>query len=278
MKTIGIIGYGNLGETLAKYINVSEKLELKKLKLLWICSKHFNDATIFPNAKLFSDISKIKTSPDVIFIASNDNQIENIAATLANIFSSKLFSKIVIHTSGAYGLELLATCEKYGAITVAAHPFQTFFSKEISCLNDIFWGIEINDSKYKADINDLITSLNGHPFFLPPQITNNKALYHSVAVAVSNYVSAAIKLGTLIANEIELPQKDFLIPIIKQTIENCFKSINDNDNNFPLTGPIVRSDTETIEKHIEALNNFPSLQQSYIDFANGVKSIIKKGD
>ena len=268
MKSIGIIGYGNVGQTLAKYIYACEKLEL-----LWICSKHFNDKNIFPTAKLLLDISQIESIPDVIFITSNDNQIENIATMLSNIFDYKIASKLIIHTSGAFGLELLNNCEKYGAITIAAHPFQTFFSKEISCLNDIFWGVEINN-EYTADVTELIVTLNGYPFFFPPEIINNKALYHSVAVAVSNYVSGAIKLGTLLAKEINLPQKEFIIPIVNQTIKNCFKSIIDNDTNFPLTGPIVRNDTETIEKHIEALNKLPNLQQSYIDFANGLKSLL----
>ncbi|MCL2039885.1 MAG: DUF2520 domain-containing protein [Bacteroidetes bacterium] len=268
MKTIGIIGYGNVGETLAKYINNCDKL-----KLSWICSKHFNNKTIFPDTKLFTEIAQIQILPDVIFITSKDKDICDIANMLADTFTNNLHSKIVIHTSGALGLESLTICEKYGAIVCAAHPFQTFFSKEIDCLNNIFWGIEISNNEYLADISDLIISFNGHPFFLPPEIINNKALYHCIAVSVSNYVAGAIKLGTLIANEINLPKKDFFVPIINQTIENCLNSIINNDNDFPVTGPIVRNDTKTIEKHIKALNNFPVLQQSYIDFANGLKSI-----
>ena len=269
MKKVGVIGYGNVGQTLAKYIYDCEKLELS-----WICSKHFNDEKIFLDAKLFSNISQIKSLPNIVFITSSDNQLETIATILSNTFADKLRSKIVIHTSGAFGLELLHSCEKYGAITVAAHPFQTFFSKKPSCLNDIFWGIEISNSEYVPHISELIANLNGHPYFLSPEIINNKALYHSVAVAISNYISGAIKLGILLAKEINLPQKDFFIPIINQTIENCFKSIIDNDNNFPLTGPIARNDSETIKKHIEALNGLPNLQQSYIDFANGLKKLI----
>ncbi len=269
MKTFGIIGYGNVGETLAKYLNSCDNL-----KLSWLCSKHLNDKTIFPAAKLFAEISQIEFLPDVIFITSNDKDISNIAAVLSNTFMDNLDSKIVIHTSGTLGLEVLTTCEKYGAITSAAHPFQTFFSRDITCLNNIFWGIEVSNNEYLGCINDLIISLNGHPFLLPTEIINNKPLYHSVAVAVSNYVAGAIKLGTLIANEINLPQKDFFIPIINQTIANCLKSITNNDNNFPLTGPIVRNDTKTIEEHIEALNKFPVLQQSYIDFANGLRCVI----
>jgi len=268
MKTISIIGYGNVGETLAKYINNYNKLDLS-----FICSKHFNDKTIFSNTKIFPNISQINSLPDIVFITSKDKQIENIATTLAETFKEKLLSKTIIHTSGTYSLEVLSACEKFGANCVAAHPFQTFFSKNISCLNNIFWGIEINNEKYYTDIKELIQQLNGHPFLLPTSITKNKALYHSIAVAVSNYMAGAIKLGTLIANEIKLPQKDFLIPIINTTIENCVKSIIENDNNFPLTGPIIRGDNETIEKHIEALKMYPNLQKSYIEFANGLYSI-----
>ena len=269
MKSIGIIGYGNVGETLAKCV-----YENKKFELLWICSKHFNNSNVFPDVKLFPNISQIELLPDIIFITSNDSQIKNIATILSNVFCDKLHSKIIIHTSGAFGLELLYNCRKYGAIIVAAHPFQTFFSKNISCFNDICWGIEINDNRYTNEISDLITLLSGHPFFLPQSIIDNKELYHSIGVAVSNYVAGAIKLGSLIAEQIQLPKNDFLIPIIKQTIENCLESIISGNNNFPITGPIARNDIETIEKHLNALNKFPALQQIYISFADGLKKII----
>ena len=276
MKTIGIIGYGNVGETLSKYIqsNSKEKEKEKEIELLWICSKHFNDINIYPNTKLFTSISEIESLPDTIFITSNDREINNIATMFSDTFSDKLASKIVIHTSGALGREVLIACEQHNAITIAAHPFQTFYSKDISCLKNIFWGIEINDTKYSADITKLIRYFGGHPFFLSAEMANNKALYHTIAVSISNYVAGAIKLGTLIAEEIKLPQKDFFIPIINQTIDNCFNSIIANDGKFPLTGPIIRNDTEVINAHIKALDTLPNLQQSYIDFANALKNVL----
>jgi predicted short-subunit dehydrogenase-like oxidoreductase (DUF2520 family) len=275
MKNVGIIGYGCVGQTLAKYIYNCENLKSANLKLLWICSKHFNNKTIFPETKLYSNIKQIEHLPDFIFITSNDNQIKEYANALANIFTHKLNNKTIIHTAGAFGLELLANCNIQGAITIAAHPFQTFYSKDTSCFNNIAWGIEISDNKYLSDIIDLIKDLKGHPFIFTPEIVSNKAIYHSVAVAVSNYVTGAIKLGTLLAEQIKLPINDFLTPIIKQTIDNCFKSMIDN-NNFSLTGPAIRKDTETLNKHIEALHKVPALQQCYIHFSNGLKSLLNE--
>jgi len=85
-------------------------------------------------------------------------------------------------------------------------------------------------------------------------------------------MTAAIKYGTLIADKININKKDFLIPIIKQTAQNCITAIEKNEP-IPLTGPIVRNDLSTIQQHLDALSIYPNYQEIYSDFAKIITNL-----
>jgi len=291
IKTVGIIGMGKVGKTIANFLCESDNL-----KILWICSKHISN---FSNIKTFNNLTEIIEIPDAFIICKSDNFIKNFSDDLANHFKDKLAGKFIIHCAGAYGVELLSECKKYNAKTVAAHPFQTFlanfFSDSFSdfksndlensknnslknSLKEIAWGIEC-EKKDEFAVANFIKSLDGKPFFLPSQIRKNKAFYHTVAVSASNYLSASIYFAGLLADEIGIDKNDFLKPIINQTVENSFASFDENFENsnqkFPITGPIIRSDLETISKHLESLKNNETFLNSYSYFGLALLELAK---
>ena len=290
IKTIGIIGMGNVGNCIFDFIqekyNSNNSLNTKHLQILWICSKHFNK-NINP-IKIFNEISEIDTNsekniPDLIIIGKTDKNIEATSNELTQKFNYLIKDKFIIHLSGTFGTELLSECKKYSAKVVAAHPFQTFFSKEAKCLKNISWGIECekNDEKKFAEF---IKKLNGEPYFLTDNTLKYKGLYHSISVCASNYISASIMLANLISEEIQINQLKFLKPIINQTVENFSiffeKHLNDKSK-FPLSGPIPRADFATIEKHLNDLqeisekNHNKFLLNSYSHFGFGLLEIAK---
>jgi predicted short-subunit dehydrogenase-like oxidoreductase (DUF2520 family) len=283
IKTIGIIGMGKVGSCLANFIqndfnknNYNKNDSNKKTNLLelsWICSKHFsnsinsNSTNYNPhNFNVFNNLNETTEVPDAIIICTNDDLIKEKSDDLANHFKENLEDKFIIHCAGAFGIELLSECKKYNAITVAAHPFQTFYSNDFSCLENIAWGIEC-EKKDELIIMNFIKSLNGKPFFLTRKILQNKALYHSVGIAASNYLAGAIYISTLLADEIGIDKNDFLKPIINQTVKNSFKTFEENSKQkFPITGPIVRSNLDTVEKHLTVLKDDTTYLNKYSYF------------
>jgi len=288
INTVGIIGMGKVGSCIATFLNENSFSDKNNLpKLSWICSKYFTNYSIFPSLKIFKNINEINEIPDAIIICKSDNFIKKTSDDLANYFKEKLAGKFIIHCAGSFGIELLSECKKYDARTVAAHPFQTFLtndsfndfnsnssenlqkSKKINslknCLKNISWGIECEKND-DFTVANFIKSLNGNPVFLPEKVLKNKAFYHTVAVAASNYLATSIYFAGLLADEIGINKNDFLKPIINQTVQNSFVYFDENSKQFPITGPIVRSNFDTISKHLEALKNDETLLNSYSYF------------
>jgi len=278
INTIGIIGMGKVGNCIANFIQNNSNAKTNSLKISWICSKHFFNDSVFPNTNIVNNLNEITELPDAIMIFTSDDLIKKTSDDLAKHFKEKLNGKYIIHCAGAYGIELLSECKKYNANTVAAHPFQTFFSNDFSCLENIVWGIECEKND-EIIIADFVKSLNGNPFFLPENILLNKAFYHTVAVVASNYLAGVIYFSSLLADEIGINKNDFLKPIINQTVKNSFSEFENSESVkqiFPITGPIVRANSETISKHLETLKNNETFLNSYSYFGLGLLELAKK--
>jgi len=252
MKTFGIIGYGKLGSAIA--------MKLSELNLsYWICSerplKQGNDAVI-----KYKTISEISDIPDVIFITKADAFIEEAAENLAETAGEALSDKIIIHCSGINSPKLLKSCADVGAVTAAAHPYQTFFRYSDEVFKDIPWTVDTN-GQYRR-VESIIRMFGGRAFDLSKNPDFNKVLYHASAVMASNYMHTITSLAADAAKSSGIEPNDFLPKILKTTLKNIITSMNSNED-LSLTGPIVRADNKTLIKHIDEMKEFPDICKEY---------------
>ena len=251
-KTFGIIGYGKLGKTLAGEL-------YSEGSLAWICSATSCDSA-FDDIPCYKSIQEIEQPADVIFITKADKYIEESASQLARKFKEQLKDKVIIHCSGIHEKNILDKCKSAGAITASAHPYQTFFSSNPGDLNGIYWAC---DAGANFDIiSDIIHSFNETAVNTDKLPVFNNAIYHASAVIASNYMNTIIALAEQTAKISGIKPEEFLPAILRTTLENNIKSLKQQAE-MPLTGPIVRADFQTIEKHIKSLKHHKILLNEY---------------
>lgn len=259
----GIIGAGKLGSALCDALS-----DLKLLK--WILArsymsqiniKHFINSEV----KIISTLEEISSLPQIIIIAVSDSAIREVAQALGNRFKNNLKNKYIIHCSGVLSSDELGYCNEFGAKTASIHPYQTFYYPSRENFKDVMWGIEAaaEDRDY---FTEFINLLGGNSYFFDEDNIQLKPLYHSSAVAASNFLTSAIELSKLLAIESKIPAYNFLPPIINTSIKNNLRSLNIDDAGA-LTGPIARGDLNTIKLHIKSLQKFKYLEIPYIHFA-----------
>ncbi|MDR0926307.1 MAG: aminoacyl-tRNA hydrolase [Ignavibacteria bacterium] len=259
MKTIGIIGFGKVGQYLAHRINTASDLQL-----MWVCSAHLSTGESNFATTIYNNVKEIAELPDITIISTLDKDIIPTAALLVEKFTHNLANHLFLHTSGSNGSGILFELTKYGASIAAAHPFQTISTNSTDL--QIPFAVECD----KADalkLKELIFQLGGSSHFLSHKAKQNKPLYHAVSVAASNYVRAAIELSKQLADEVGIDHKAFLQPILQQTVRNAF-------DDKEITGPIARNDVATIQKHILSLSDHPTLLNSYAHFAIGLLELL----
>jgi predicted short-subunit dehydrogenase-like oxidoreductase (DUF2520 family) len=257
-KNIGIIGAGQVGSLLAHFA-------FKNKRMSWIIAR--NEKRIdnlcnleIPEFFILNSCEQIFKLPNITIICVNDNEIQNVVNKLCELFGKKLKSKIILHTSGFLNKDVLDKCKKFGALTGACHPYQTFYDNKIEILNGIGWGIDCEPENFEQ-FSEIIRFFRGEPVYLDNCTPERKALYHLSAVAASNFLSGVIQLAKQIAFESGINAEDFIPQITKQTLDNSIKNLNKHD--FPLTGPYARGDYEAIETHIKSLGQNKSLIEIY---------------
>ena len=208
----------------------------------------------------YLDPQDVARSADILFITSSDNAIQQVVDELAesNAFRP---GQVIVHMSGAQSSEILDRAKEFGAQVLSVHPLQSFANLEgaIANLPGSVFSIEGDKGAYGAAVC-IVETLGGEYFFIDRKA---KPLYHAGACVVSNYLVTLLDLGTKLLESTGIPPSmatRALMPLVHGTINNV------ENIGIPkaLTGPIARGDLETINKHLECMEEMaPEMMKLY---------------
>jgi len=245
MMKVRIIGGGSVGSTLALkletvdsinyqivYNSESTKAKLTELGLTTESIVSWGEADF---------------DCDIILICVKDSQIEEVAEQLKKYTEN--CSPLVLHTSGAKNKEALKSLLESNYRIAAAHPYQTFAKSENDILAGTSWGVE-SEYNDKELIEKFISLIDGKTIHLSSKAIENRSLYHTSAVAASNFLALSVELAKNIADEAGIDWENFLPHIMKTTLIN---NLNEENDKPAITGPVVRGDMETVRNHVLAL-------------------------
>ncbi len=211
-----------------------------------------NNLAHLVEAKCCTNIKNIKLDASIYIIAVADDAVFSIAEQL------HLQDKLVVHTAGSLSKHVLqkASCN-YGVMW----PLQTL-RKETNHLPEIPFIVDGSNELMVNRLQNFAETLSSKCF-----VANDEARIqlHLGAVVVSNFTNHLFALADDFCKKEQL---DFqlLLPLINETVLRL-------KNHAPKdvqTGPAIRGDFETVEKHIELLNNYPQMQAFYEVFSKSI--------
>jgi len=252
---IGFIGPGKVGVSLGRYFTH------KGIKLSGFYGTNLKstiDAANITKSKFYDNIQDIVKESDILFITTPDDMISIIDREFKKF---DLNNKSICHTSGSLKSNVLSNAKHSGALIYSIHPIFAFSNKNTNLkeLENIFFSIEgetiensslndyINDGKFP--IINLIKTL-GNEYFI--RSTETSSIYHLANVFVSNLTLSLLEIGTSYLKKLGLSEEDAL-NAIKPLVQGNIDSIVKKGFVNSLTGPILRGDISTIEKHISVL-------------------------
>lgn len=232
-ENIAIIGSGNVAYTYSKVLKdngINPKyILIRNRSALAEVENSFGVKTITEYEKL-SDC-------DLIIIAVKDDAIKEVASRLRN------YKGVLVHTSGTQDSGVLKTVDNYGVM----YPLQTL-SKDF----DVdFKSVPVLINASSPDVFSKLKSFANIISNVVIESNDDDRRYiHMNAVYVSNFVNVMLQIGEKLLSNKSL-DISILEPLVKETINKAFKMGAEN----ALTGPARRHDMETINKHIELLND-----------------------
>ncbi|MCK9418133.1 MAG: DUF2520 domain-containing protein [Nitrospirae bacterium] len=253
-KSVAIIGAGRVGSS------VGFLLKRAGYTVTAVAARSLESAqkaSAFIGAgKPATDVVKAASQAEIVFITTPDGAIKNACDRIASGGGFKAGS-LVVHMSGAHSLDLLDAARTAGAHRAVLHPLQSLASREqgIKILSGSYFRIE-TDPEALVIARKIVAALGGIELVMPKwgPDKDSAALYHAGAVAVSNYFVALVDYGLKFYQALGADKDEALkavLPLIRGTLQNI-ETLGIPD---ALTGPIARGDIETIQGHIEAMQN-----------------------
>ena len=186
---------------------------------------------------------------DVVILAVRDDAITPLATSLAKA-RAIAERHVVLHLSGVQGQEALGPLVPTRAGLGSFHPLQTIVEPERAPerLKGAWAAVEGMPRAIEAG-ERLATDLGMQPFRIA---TKAKAIYHAGAVFASNYLVVVEAVAQRLLRHAGLSDADAwaaLRPLVEGTIENLSR----HEPREALTGPVMRGDTATIERHLQSL-------------------------
>lgn len=195
-----------------------------------------------------------------IIISVSDDAIESIAQKLADSVDN-LNNVNAFHTSGFLCSEVLNPLKEKGCRTGSFHP--------VLSVPDIKTGIREMPSavftcegEIDKELMKLAEKIGRKGVILTPE---QKKLVHVSSVFLSNYSVSLIAAVKELCEKKGLSE-DKATMILKGLSEQAVENGWSKPLAGALTGPIVRGDVKTIEKHLEFLDSYPELKELYANF------------
>jgi len=253
---ISFIGSGNVATVLGRLLKqknfiINEVVSRDKTHALHLAKEL--------DAIAIDDIKALSKNSDVYIIAVNDDAIEAVSNQL------NTSEKIVVHTCGSASINLLRNASKnFGVL----YPLQSL-RKEISYLSAIPFLIDASNNYSKNVIITLAEAISDN---IKEANDEQRMQYHLAAIVVSNFTNHLFALAQeyCIANKIEF---SLLLPLIEEVI-NRLKSFKAAEMQ---TGPAIRGDISTMQKHLALLKDFPQLKNIYEVMSESIAEAKREG-
>ena len=267
---VGIISGGRVGTALGMALERADHVVVSCSAIsagsLRLIERRLPDTPVMP-------VPEVADSAELLLLTVPDSELPGLVNGLAATGAVRS-GTIVVHTSGANGIGLLAPLTAQGCLPLAIHPAMTFTGsdEDIERLADTCFGITAADETGYAIAQSLVLEIGGEPFRVREDA---RTLYHAALAHGSNHIvtlvaDAVQALRTALSGQELLGQEMVLDypgglaeriigPLARAAMENALQR-----GQAALTGPVARGDAAAVAAHLEALNDVdPELARAY---------------
>jgi predicted short-subunit dehydrogenase-like oxidoreductase (DUF2520 family) len=232
---ICIIGSGNVAHFMGKKLLHSQH---QVVQIISPNIEHARKLAEVLNCDYADIITNINPIVDVVILAINDDAIKKIAP------NDLLKTKIVIHTAGSVSLEDI---QHLSPRTACIWPVYSISKNNLPSSDKIPLAVNFSINEIKDPLMNLAQSMSSNVFLLNDE---QKMIAHVSAVFANNFSNHLFAIAEKLLDKQHIPF-DILMPLIKNTVEK----LNTHSPADNQTGPAIRKDEKTIQKHVNLLTD-----------------------
>ncbi len=267
MKTITILGSGNVGSHLARAFYAAG------YQILQIWSREFDHAEALANEVYAEPVNRLNLlypTADVYILAVTDDALFDMALDL------RLRDALVLHTAGSVSMKVLQPISRRHGVLWSP---QTFVRDVPLVYSDLPFCIEASSDVVEQQIRDLVSPVSQHLYAVD---TEQRQWLHLAAVMTNNFGNAINAVAQELLQRKGLPF-EVLHPLVMMTANKIKQDTTDlGGERLPglwqqQTGPARRQDQKTLDAQRRLLAEDAQLLELYDVMTRLIQSRTVKG-
>jgi predicted short-subunit dehydrogenase-like oxidoreductase (DUF2520 family) len=237
-----------ISETGFKIDHIASPTEERGRKLADECKTSWSPDLSFP------------LSTDIVIVAVPDHMLSTV---LENTRCGP--ETLIMHTAASYGIDIFPERMSHKGVF---YPLQTFSPGREVDFKGLPFLLESSDRQSSDIMADLVAAVGGRSYFIN---ADQRIMVHLAAVFICNFSNHLLTLGKQISDKAGVLFEIFY-PLLRETASKAM----DLGPEKSQTGPALRNDRNTIEKHLELLSFSPELQKMYKEISMSIINLHNK--
>ena len=267
-RSVVLVGAGSLAHALARLLSAAG-YEITEIVIRSSSERRPEAARLarITGARLVT-FETASWNAGIVWIAVSDGAIASTAELISSRNGWK--GQVVLHSSGVLSSKALRPLRLRGASVASVHPMMTFVPGKVPSVKGVAWTIE-GDPRAASFARKLVRTLKGVPLSIKVE---NKPIYHAFAAFLSPLLVVHLEAAAGLAVAAGIPEDELeamMRPIVEQTLCNYFEQRSSGTGaGKAFSGPLIRGDISTIERHLRALRGHTAalgLYRALIDSA-----------
>lgn len=256
VRKIIMIGSGRVATQLGRHLAETGN------EILQVYSRRFDHAKELAemlHAEPVDKTDQLRDDADLYIISVVDDAIAKIAGTI------DFHDKIVVHTSGSVGLEII---QQASSNTGVFYPLQTFVKNKDVDFSDVPVCVEGSSTQVENVLLEL-----GREISRDVRLINSeqRLIIHIAAVFVSNFTNFMYLMGQDVLHNADI-SFDILLPLIRETADKVSKSLPGDVQ----TGPAMRGDEGVLDNHLKMLEHDARKMEIYRQMSRYISDYFKQ--
>jgi len=253
-RKIVILGAGNVATHLTKAL-IKEGFDVRQIYSRTIESAR--ELGVKTGVHFTNNLAELYKEADIYIFALSDTAIEKLASMID--FNH---DPLLLHTAGSVSIDVLKNSSKnYGVL----YPLQTFSKSRELDFKKVPLCVDANTKHNIKEVCQIAATLSDNTRTMGE---DERKKIHLAAVFACNFTNYMYSQ----AEEI-LKQDNIDFNIIKPLIEETAAKVQDLSPAKAQTGPAIRNDKATMNKHKELLENFNELKKLYTFISNNISKL-----
>jgi predicted short-subunit dehydrogenase-like oxidoreductase (DUF2520 family) len=192
---------------------------------------------------------EVIAAADLALLAVPDDVLPGLVRGLAAAGAFRP-GQIVVHTSGARGVGVLAPAAELGVLPLALHPVMTFTGRaeDVTRLTGATIGVTAGDDDEAGwNVGEaLVVEMGAEPVRVPEAL---RPLYHAALAHGANHLVTLVRDCVDVLEKAGIgPAERIVAPLLSAALDNALRH-----GDRALTGPVARGDAGTVRTHLEVL-------------------------